>query len=245
MEPWDGPAAIAFTDGRSSAPHSTATGCGQPATWLLTTSSWCWLPKPACCPCFPKNIKFRGRLQPGACCSSTSSRDASSPTKRSKPSSPPGALRRLAQPTSDHASKICPPSRYYSTEFDTIVQRQRAFGYTDEDLRMLLSPMAVDGPSPSAPWAPTPPWPASPTSPSRCSLLQAALRPGHQSAHRPHSRRAGHVAHQLHRHRAQHPRRDAGALPYPQAAKQPILTNHDLEKLRRVATGDFLATTLA
>jgi len=33
MEPWDGPAAMAFTDGRSSAPPWTATACARPATW--------------------------------------------------------------------------------------------------------------------------------------------------------------------------------------------------------------------
>ena len=32
LEPWDGPAAIAFTDGRWSARRSTATGCGRRAT---------------------------------------------------------------------------------------------------------------------------------------------------------------------------------------------------------------------
>ena len=31
MEPWDGPAAIAFTDGRRSAPRSTATACARRA----------------------------------------------------------------------------------------------------------------------------------------------------------------------------------------------------------------------
>ena len=31
MEPWDGPAAIAFTDGTRSARRSTATGCGRAA----------------------------------------------------------------------------------------------------------------------------------------------------------------------------------------------------------------------
>ena len=38
MEPWDGPAAIAFTDGRRSAPRSTATACARPATWSPTTT---------------------------------------------------------------------------------------------------------------------------------------------------------------------------------------------------------------
>jgi glutamate synthase (NADPH/NADH) large chain len=33
MEPWDGPAALAMTDGRWVAPGSTGTGCGRCATW--------------------------------------------------------------------------------------------------------------------------------------------------------------------------------------------------------------------
>ena len=32
MEPWDGPASIAFTDGGRSAPSSIATACGLRAT---------------------------------------------------------------------------------------------------------------------------------------------------------------------------------------------------------------------
>ena len=59
----------------------------------------------------------------------------------------------------------------------------------------------------------------------------------------PDPRRDGDVAHQLHRQRAQYPRRDAAALPHAEAP-HPILTNRDLEKLRRVSQGDFLATTL-
>jgi len=38
MEPWDGPASIAFTDGRQIARHSTATGCGPRATSSPTTT---------------------------------------------------------------------------------------------------------------------------------------------------------------------------------------------------------------
>ncbi len=49
-------------------------------------------------------------------------------------------------------------------------------------------------------------------------LLQAAVRAGDQSGHRSDPRRTGDVADQLHRHRAQHPGRDAAALPHAEAA---------------------------
>mgnify|MGYP003694806205 CR=1 FL=1 len=38
MEPWDGPAAIAFTDGRQIGATSTATACGRRATSSPTTT---------------------------------------------------------------------------------------------------------------------------------------------------------------------------------------------------------------
>src|SRR5581483_12286119 len=40
------------------------------------------------------------------------------------------------------------PPRQYGTDHDTILCRQRAFGYTDEDLRLILAPMAEKGEEP-------------------------------------------------------------------------------------------------
>ena len=40
------------------------------------------------------------------------------------------------------------PPRQHGTDKDTLVLRQRAFGYTDEDLRMILAPMATKGEEP-------------------------------------------------------------------------------------------------
>ena len=38
MEPWDGPAAIAFTDGRSVGATSTATACARRGIWRPGTA---------------------------------------------------------------------------------------------------------------------------------------------------------------------------------------------------------------
>jgi glutamate synthase domain-containing protein 1 len=45
MEPWDGPAAVAFTDGRSSARPWTATACARPATPSRRTAGSSWPPR--------------------------------------------------------------------------------------------------------------------------------------------------------------------------------------------------------
>ncbi len=37
------------------------------------------------------------------------------------------------------------PPRVHGTDQETILMRQRAFGYTDEDIRLLMTPMAVNG----------------------------------------------------------------------------------------------------
>ncbi len=40
------------------------------------------------------------------------------------------------------------PPRVYGTDSKTLLQRQRAFGYTEEDLRILMTPMAEKGEEP-------------------------------------------------------------------------------------------------
>jgi glutamate synthase (NADPH) large chain len=136
------------------------------------------------------------------------------------------------------------PPRVYATDHDTLLLRQRAFGYTDEDLKMILGPMAVKGEEPVGSMGTDTPLACLSDKPqSSIPLLQAAVRAGDQPGHRPDPRGAGDVADQLHRHRANI------LAETPQHAhllklQHPILTNRDLEKLRRVSWGDFLAYTL-
>ena len=41
-----------------------------------------------------------------------------------------------------------PPARAEQPEHESVLQRQQAFGYTQEDLRILISPMALNGEEP-------------------------------------------------------------------------------------------------
>ena len=43
-------------------------------------------------------------------------------------------------------------------DYSDILIRQKAFGYTFEDIRFLLGPSAQTGKQPLDPWATTPPW---------------------------------------------------------------------------------------
>ena len=66
MEPWDGPASIAFTDGRL---HRRGARSQRPAPVALLRDQGrpgrSWRPRPACSTCPPTTSCTKGRLQPG------------------------------------------------------------------------------------------------------------------------------------------------------------------------------------
>ena len=41
--------------------------------------------------------------------------------------------------------KLTDPKQIHGSDPDTLLQRQQAFGYSHEDLRILMAPMAADG----------------------------------------------------------------------------------------------------
>src|SRR5258706_16389221 len=43
-----------------------------------------------------------------------------------------------------HINDLPPPPFVHEIKHETVLQRQRAFGYTEEDVRMLLTPMATN-----------------------------------------------------------------------------------------------------
>jgi glutamate synthase (NADPH/NADH) large chain len=59
----------------------------------------------------------------------------------------------------------------------SLLDRQQAFGYTQEDLKFLMAPMATPVKKPSARWAMTRRWPSCPTSSSRCTTTSSSCSP--------------------------------------------------------------------
>ena len=128
---------------------------------------------------------------------------------------------------------------------DTIVMRQRAFGYTDEDIRVLHGTHGGEGRRAGrVRWAPIRRWPAFPTSRSRCSITSSslfaqvtnpAIDPIREELVMSLTSYIG-----TERNILEETPEHCHTLKLP----HPILTNRDLEKLRRVSTSDLLATTL-
>jgi glutamate synthase (NADPH/NADH) large chain len=85
-----------------------------------------------------------GACSRARCCSSISSRAASSPTRRSRPSSRPPSLQAVAGAHPDRARGPAAGDREPARTCP-LLDRQQAFGYTQEDLKILLAPMATTG----------------------------------------------------------------------------------------------------
>ncbi len=146
MEPWDGPAAVAFTDGRLIGATLDRNGL-RPARYLVTKDGLLVMSSEAgVLPFEPNEIEYKGRLQPGRMLLVDLEAGRIVPDEEIKhqlaTQQPYGQWLEDNQVTLDMLPE---PTRMQVSEHETIVQRQRCFGYTDEDIRMLLTPMASNG----------------------------------------------------------------------------------------------------
>ncbi|HTM47622.1 MAG TPA: hypothetical protein VL285_03020, partial [Bryobacteraceae bacterium] len=149
MEPWDGPAAIAFTDGRVVGATLDRNGL-RPARYLVTHDGLVIMAsETGVLPVKPEDVKMKGRLQPGKMFLVDTEQGrivSDKETKEKLYSRRPYAKWLSENQVSVHS--LPAPPRVHETDHETILMRQRAFGYTDEDLRFIIQPMAVDGQEP-------------------------------------------------------------------------------------------------
>ena len=220
MEPWDGPAAMAFTDGRQIGATLDRNGL-RPARYFVTDDDLVVLASEmGVLPVPEETIVQKWRLQPGKMLLVDLVRStASSPTTRSS------SRCRAPTPTSDWLEKtqivledLNPVEPRASRTDVSLLDRQQAFGYTQEDLAILMSPMATTGQEAVGSMGTDTPISAlSRQVEAALHLFQAELRPGHQPADRPDPRRAGDEPGLVHRAAAEpvRPRRQRA----PQAAR--------------------------
>ena len=246
MEPWDGPAAIAFTDGRVIGATLDRNGL-RPGRYVVTHDGLVVMASEAGVLDVPADqVKTKGRLQPGKMflVDTVEGRIVSDKEiKQTLASRQPYAeWLREYQITIDHLPE---PSRMHHPDAETLLRRQRAFGYSDEDLRMILGPIAIKGEEPigsmgtDTPLACLSDKPQSlfnyfkqlfaqvtnpPIDPIReemvMSLISYIGSEGNILEEAPENCHMLKLAH-------------------------PLLTNRELEKLRRVSHRDLLATTLS
>jgi len=146
MEPWDGPACIAFTDGVRIGASLDRNGL-RPSRYYVTKDDLVVMASEVgVLDIAPENIAEKGRLQPGRMfyIDTEEGRIVADEEIKAEISREQPYRQWLNQYTVDLATM---PDRKLEDGGDriSVLQRQLAFGYTFEDLRMLMIPMARDG----------------------------------------------------------------------------------------------------
>ena len=148
MEPWDGPACVTFTDGHQVGAVLDRNGL-RPSRYWVTKDGMVVLASEVGVLDIPaENVERKGRLQPGKMFLVDIEQGQIIEDGEIK-----DGLANAA-PYGDwlHAGIIklseLPSREHIVYPHASVVRRQRAFGYTEEDLRILVTPMAKSGMEP-------------------------------------------------------------------------------------------------
>ena len=144
MEPWDGPACVNFTDGTVIGAVLDRNGL-RPGRWWQTTDGLVVLgSESGVLDIDPASVVAKGRLQPGRMFLVDTARGEIVHDDEIK------AELAAAQPYAEwlHAGLIqlgdLPEREHVVFTHESVTRRQQIFGYTEEELRVLLAPMATE-----------------------------------------------------------------------------------------------------
>ncbi|MEO6001209.1 MAG: glutamate synthase large subunit [Chitinophagaceae bacterium] len=246
MEPWDGPASISFTDGKIIGATLDRNGL-RPSRYCVTTDDRVIMASESgVLPVDPKLVKEKGRLQPGKMfvVDLEQGRIISDEELKQKICS--------QKPYGEWLNKYkirmeeLPEPRVMFThlEHDQVFKYQKAFGYSTEDLELIIAPMATDGKEPigsmgiDVPLAVLSDQPQHLTSYFKQLFAQVTNPP------------IDPIRERLVMSLATFAGSNGNLLVedpldcHNVALKHPVLTNHELEKIRSIDTGIFQAKTL-
>jgi glutamate synthase (ferredoxin) len=146
MEPWDGPASVAFTDGVRIGACLDRNGL-RPSRYYVTKDDLVIMASEVgVLPIAPENVLHKGRLQPGRMFLIDTSEGrivADEEIKTSIAKDQP--YKQWLDKYMIELANLPDLGKLPEPSHETVLQRQQAFGYTFEDLRLLMVPMARDG----------------------------------------------------------------------------------------------------
>jgi glutamate synthase (NADPH/NADH) large chain len=149
MEPWDGPAAVAFTDGRLIGATLDRNGL-RPARYVITDDDMCVLSSEVgVLPIPEEKIVKKWRLQPGRMLLIDLEEGRiidDAELKEQLASARP--YQQWLEATQIRVEKLPAEIGPMTPDPQTLLDRQQAFGYTQEDLRFFLAPMGTTGEDP-------------------------------------------------------------------------------------------------
>ena len=149
MEPWDGPAAVVFTDGDVVGGTLDRNGL-RPCRYVVTTDDKVVLASEVGAIEYPpEKIRQKGRLQPGRMFLVDTRQgrivvdnEVKGKIARRKP------YRRWLEENRIELRGLFQPARLPATHSESLGQRLRAFGYSREELELIVAPMAATGQEP-------------------------------------------------------------------------------------------------
>ncbi len=150
MEPWDGPAAVAFTDGRLAGAVLDRNGL-RPGRWIQDKEGYVVLAsETGVMTVAPEHIQRKGRLAPGKLFlvdleegRIVEDEEVKRRVARRKP------YAEWYERSVVHIDDL-PDREPRTPRIEPLRSKQLAFGYSQEDLRMIIAPMAAKGEEPVA-----------------------------------------------------------------------------------------------
>src|ERR1700761_2253344 len=150
LEPWDGPAAVVFTDGRMAGAVLDRNGL-RPGRWVQDTDGYVVLAsETGVMTVAPEHIQRKGRLAPGKLFLLDLEEgrivDDEEVKRRVANRKPYGEWYEQSVVAIDDL----PDRQPRTPRIEPLRSKQLAFGYSQEDLRMVIAPMAATGEEPTA-----------------------------------------------------------------------------------------------
>ncbi len=245
MEPWDGPAAVLFTDGKLIGATLDRNGL-RPARYVATHDDFVVMSSEAgVLPFRAEEVRTKGRLQPGKMflVDTVQGRIVSDEEIKTDIASR-RPYRQWVSANRISIEDLPEPLSVRQPDHESIRRRQVVFGYTREELQLLITPMAVNGEEPvGSMGTDTPPAVLS----DRPQLLFHYVKQLFAQVTNP---PIDPIREQLVMSLVTNIGPKANLLSEaPESCRrirvpQPILTNADLEKIRSVADGHFKTQTL-
>jgi glutamate synthase (NADPH/NADH) large chain len=246
MEPWDGPASISFTDGRIIGATLDRNGL-RPSRYCVTSDDRVIMAsETGALPVDPSLIIEKGRLQPG--------KMFVVDIEEGRIISDDELKRTICNQKAygDWLNKYkirlnelpVPRVMFTHLEHEQVFKYQKAFGYTSEDLENIISPMALEGKEPIGSMGTDVPLAILSDQPQHLSsyfkqlfaqVTNPPIDPIRERLVMSLATFIGNNGNML---------IEDPLSCHTVALKHPVLTNHDLEKIRSIDTGVFQAKTL-
>ncbi len=149
MEPWDGPASIAFTDGVRVGATLDRNGL-RPSRYYVTKDDLVVMASEVgVLDIPPERVLRKGRLQPGRMfLVDTSEGRIVGDEELKERIAKQHPYREWLERYSVHLRLLGKPVSVHEPDHETVLRRQEVFGYTAEDVKMIIGPMATDGTEP-------------------------------------------------------------------------------------------------